>query len=517
MRRYLLLISIFCVYASYAEVLFDAEFDSGSIGEVVRIDSTDHLHYIVNTRIDPVNPYHPDRYRSQRWFYFRMVGVKDKTVSLEIKVNDSRRAMYSYDNVDFERFSKEESPEYNGTITKRYDRDTVYIAYYQPYTLERSESMIAQWRENGSVTPFSIGESIEGRKQQALLITNNAHSGLIPDEDGKLRPTDSDREKRVIYIHGRIHPSETPASWTLESAVNRIISLGETLDSVIFYIIPFTNPDGVVGGYSRTNVDGADLEGCYDFKELSPAPEVANIKRFVEAIKSSGLDMAIALNFHAQSSAKCSYWIHSAKSTSKSYNRDQKMLSMLSTQQNPYFEWRNMDHSHLKSRYVEGWIYRLFRGEATAITFETPYSFYRWRPNLAGWVTPTSLEVIGERVVDAIVDKLAISTSDCIYLSEPKRAAGFAKIKNNNYLYFGSSALRSQNIGEKITYSESLPAGRYEVYKWEVGRDYRNQWLGRNCWRYHSVIDHKGGELILTTQCAGEIFDMIKLKKLKYL
>ena len=292
MRIFLLYIIMLCaIVSARGEVVFDADFESGSIGDVTLVesgvggDSTEFMHYNVVTKHDPPNPHDATAFRSSRWFYFRMCGVEGRRVALTINCNDSRRAMYSYDNVNYHRFSRDESPMFNGTIIKRYEQDSVFVAYYEPYTYARHQMKMGEWCADGGATRFSIGKSGEGREMEALVITNDLHPGLIPDERGQLNYTPADRAKSVVYIHGRIHPSETPSSWMLERVVDRLTSGGELLDEVIFYVIPFANPDGVVRGYSRTNAVGVDLEANFDSSSSQTAPEVANIKRFLGSLR----------------------------------------------------------------------------------------------------------------------------------------------------------------------------------------------------------------------------------------
>ena len=142
--------------------------------------------YSIKTKVDPANPASPKLEPSKRWFYFLMTGVKDKEVVLNINYNDSKRPVYSYDNINWQRFSKEEVPEDNKSITKIYPSDSVWIAYFVPYNNDRISKKIEEWNNHLDVKEFSIGKSENGRDMTMLAITSNMHDGIIPN-NGELQ------------------------------------------------------------------------------------------------------------------------------------------------------------------------------------------------------------------------------------------------------------------------------------------------------------------------------------------
>lgn len=46
-------------------------------------------------------------------------------------------------------------------VSKRFERDTVYLAYYQPYTYTYMENRIAQWASHDWVSVDTIGRYIQ--------------------------------------------------------------------------------------------------------------------------------------------------------------------------------------------------------------------------------------------------------------------------------------------------------------------------------------------------------------------
>jgi murein tripeptide amidase MpaA len=74
-------------------------------------------------------------------------------------------------------------------------------------------------------------------------------------------------EKPVIFIIGRQHPGETFSSFIIHGLINFLLSqhpavlqLRETFD---FWIMPIANPDGVVLGNYRCNMQGKDINRCF--------------------------------------------------------------------------------------------------------------------------------------------------------------------------------------------------------------------------------------------------------------
>jgi Predicted carboxypeptidase len=155
-------------------------------------------------------------------------------------------------------------------IVKKFLKDTVYISHFIPYTWSRHKSKLDEW----SVKPFVTREII-GYSSQELPIE------MITIDESDLH--NNDKEKRQIWIHGRSHPSEQPASWHLEALTDLLLSdTPEAKDlrrNSTIYIIPFINPDGVYGGFSRSTSTGVNIEINWDRPDSLTMPEVLALKR----------------------------------------------------------------------------------------------------------------------------------------------------------------------------------------------------------------------------------------------
>ncbi len=512
MRHIFAFIALLFTTQLFAEVRFSAEFSGGSIGGAEYLkDSLIHINnktvstsiYKVSTKLDPINNHKPESHRSNRWFYFMVTGVKGKTITLDINYNDSQRPFYSYDNENFTRYSEEEVPTRNGRITKHYERDTIYVAYFVPYTIERGNRCIERWERSPYVKKISIGRSGLGEHLNILRVTDT---------------NTADVGKKIIYIHGRVHPSETPCSFHLEAMVDKLTDGSEhsmeTLKNSIFYILPITNPDGVANGLSRSTPDGVNQEVDYIDENSC---EVRAIQQFLLSLKASGEGLDLMLNMHSQSTPKTTYWVHNAASTNESYNRRLMLFAGLTTYRNPYFGWRDLSYSTLKPHFIEGWIGKEFKHMPIAQTFETPYSYYGMNPN-GEWVTLENLRSLATNSLNAISDFLALSSSERASFGEPKSSRGFKKSKRNDLIYFGESYLTARRAGEAVTYQCELSEGDYALYRWSVGQNTHMKNFNQNEWIYvgrHTQQESGSTEITFKSKLRGERFDQILFVKIK--
>lgn len=479
--------------AQQDRVLFDTDFESGSLQKVELLDaalvqisagdSVWHLSYNLYSQPDPVNPVDTDLDPSARWFYFRMIGVKNKQLYLNFFRTDPVRPMFSFDGKHFERLDAHEcliEPQREGQrsrrqLSLRFSRDTVYLAYFVPYTLSYLQQRISEWQATGNVIALeTIGYSHLGRPMQMLTITD---------------PSVSDSLKKRIYIHGRTHTSETPSSWHLDGMIDAITANtpegAAYRRQMVFYILPFTNPDGVVEGLSRSGAHGVNLEVNYNRSDLLTVEEVRSIKKTLERLTAERpLDMI--LNMHSQVESMATYWVHTAQSTSLSYYRNQLLLGNLTMFQNPWFGKSDLSFSAGGSQYVEGWTWNRFRERTLALTFETPYTFYQHQPE-GEWVTTDNLRQMGKQLLHAVGEYFALSTPARVVVpaQKPKNMRRWEFQIPEDESFIGDGLYLAKRKRAKITYqSQALPAGHYQVYRWIPGKAVELSPEGSNEWVY---------------------------------
>ena len=434
-----ILIILFLFVTTYSQIRFDADFDSGNIGTV---STSDSINFNVTTIGDIVG----------RWFYFRIAGVENKQIRVNIPTSDFTRAVYSYDNSEYIRFSASETPSFN-SFQKTFEKDTVFVAYFTPYSFEFLQSRINTWKESPYVSLTEIGRTERDFPLQELKITDPFYS-----DDNKLK----------IWIHARTHPSETPSSWQLDGIIDALLEENPVVEyyrqKVVFYIVPFTNPDGVYYGKSRVNYDGIDLERDWNYSDENTTTEVKALKaRILEHSTNDTLD--IFLNLHSQVSSYCTFWIHEWTSTSNYFYRREYQFANLNTSDNPYFSQDDYSESTLKAYFPEGWLWSLYGDKVMALTYETPYDQY----SNDDWVTVENLKEIGKRTVYASAEYLELNHPRHFILDNKNAlvSGNWTSIDQNSLEFYGDDFLfKVPGDGSStVTYtSQVLESGNYNIY-----------------------------------------------------
>ena len=369
--KYLVLLCFLLIGGSVAaQVRFDADFECGNLGPVSQTRSpkvrngVKHYYYYVGGHNDPDNPVDIDLRANGNWYYFRITGAAKKYFHLSMPDNFVAGASWSYDGVQWQHLTAAEADQHS--INKYFKRDTVYIALYKPYTYSYLQERLLDWTAKPYVSLDTIGFSHERRPLQMMHITDPD----VPSE-----------QKARIWMHGRAHPSETPGSYLLDGFVDYLTSdtpEGEALRRQIdAYILPFSNPDGVANGLSRSNILGVNQEINFARPEDSTVVEVRAIKAMFEKL-TQDRPLDFMLNSHSQLAGCASFWMHRSDSTSRTYLRKQWTFTGLVSSHNPYIKPREMCFSDGGVRYAEGWMWNHFADSTLAITIETPYIWYHY-------------------------------------------------------------------------------------------------------------------------------------------
>lgn len=435
--QFVLIISLVSC-SSFAQVTFDANFESGNLKSVA---TTDSVNYTVITNEDI----------GGRWFYFRISGVQNKFIKVTVSNSDVKRAVYSYDNKTFIRFTVAESPA-TKTFQKTYEQDTVYVAYYIPYTLNFLRERIKQWSSSPYIKVDTLGYTMRNLPIHELTVTD---------------PSFPDSSKYHVWVHARTHPSETPSSWQFDGFMESILAENEVIqfyrEHIVFHCIPFTNPDSVFYGRSRTNYDGIDVESNWNKSDAATTAEVKFLKTRMEEINSKKV-LSIFQNLHSQASSFCTFWIHTEESTSSFFYRLENQFTNLNTSGNPYFTQYDYSYSNIQSYFPEGWLWNNWGDKVVALTYETPYDYY----STGKVVTNENLAYLGERFMYSISEYLQLSHPKWIILDN-KNIASFWNPSSSGTEFFGDNYFTtngSSQIGPAVFQTDIIQPGKYDVYAW---------------------------------------------------
>ncbi|MBI1933096.1 MAG: T9SS type A sorting domain-containing protein [Ignavibacteriales bacterium] len=447
MAKFTFLLMILFTINNFSQITYDSDFESGNLAS---IQSSDNINFYITTKADEGIDG-----GSTRWFYFRMKNVKDKQISLRFINTDVTKAMYSYDNVNFERFNDQETFG-SGIFIKKFDQDTVYLAYYTPYNYSYLQSRLNEWKKNQFVTLDTLGFSPKGLPIQEMIITDNT----IPHE-----------EKQIIWIHARTHPSETPSSWHFDGIVQELLNNNEVINFYLqkleFHLIPFTNPDGVFYGRSRINFGGINLEENWNDSDIATCDEVKILRARMKQLNDEK-PFSVFLNLHSQAASYCTFWIHSSNSTSILFNRNEFQFCNLNVSDNNYFTKGDYSFSNLQSLFPEGWLWNNYGDQVMALTYETPYdNYFKNSADTLIEVTNENLFELGRRTVYAIAEYLEIShPKHFITDNDAAEVNGTYESYDITNEFYGDNFFVLDESSSANYTTENLPSGKYDVSAW---------------------------------------------------
>lgn len=452
---------------AWGQVKFDANFEGGAMGEVELLDSAsiivrpgkpvEHLTFLVHGKFDPENPVDVKLEPSANWYYYRVTGIKGKQLYINMPDNGLHGTAYSLDGEHWGHMPVNQSSHH--FISCKFKSDTVFFAMFDPYTYSYHLQRMAEWETRPDVTVDTIGMSKEGRPLQLMHITDAS----VPAG-----------QKARVWIHGRIHPSETPGSWLLDGLVEHLTGDSEEAKAirkqVDFYILPFINPDGVANGLSRSNPTGVNQEINYGRQDDSTVVEIKAVKATLERL-TADRPFDILLNNHSQQSDFATFWMHRGETSSMLYQAKIWAFAGLTCSFNPYLIPEQMSFSDIAPRYVEGWCWDRFAEKTVALTLETPYTYYLFDPE-GEWVTRDNLAEFGRRTLRAIAEYLEVSTPGRIIVETPKDPGYGWEVLGTEYSWMGENAWFSIVSGAQMKYElDRLEEGQYDLYRYVPGRN----------------------------------------------
>lgn len=250
-----------------------SNFDSGNITVLQAIDPSN-----IQLKIKQDN-----QSEFFQWFHFKLHNKNRCEHKLHI-VNASEAAyvdgwenysaVASYDRIEWFRVPTS----YDGTqltITFTPEFDSVYFAYFCPYSYERHQDLIHSAQLNHNCQLDVLGQTLDGRDLSLLQIGE-------PSKD-----------KKNIWVTARQHPGETMAEWFVEGFLDRLFDENDgvsrfILNKAVFYVLPNMNPDGSVRGHLRTNAVGTNLNREWQTPTLEKSPEVYLVR---EKMLATGVDL----------------------------------------------------------------------------------------------------------------------------------------------------------------------------------------------------------------------------------
>jgi len=218
-----------------------------------------------------------------QWFHFKLhntercehvMHIINASEAAYVEGWENYQAVASYDRQEWFRVPTT----YDGkqlTVTLTPEFDSVYFAYFSPYSYERHQDLIHSAQLDIDCQLDVLGQTLDGRDMSLLVVGE-------PSDD-----------KKKVWITARQHPGETMAEWFTEGFIDRLLDEDDgvarsLLNKAVFYIVPNMNPDGSVRGHLRTNAAGVNLNREWQTPSLEKSPEVYLVR---EKMLATGVDL----------------------------------------------------------------------------------------------------------------------------------------------------------------------------------------------------------------------------------
>jgi len=319
-----------------AEITFDSSFESGNGTDFEFVDEN-----TVEFRIE-----RDTKSRDNQWYYFGVHGAEGRTLTFRIldtnqtNVRSHWRAAWPVASTDEgDTWTHVEGPtdhdETTFTFSHTFMSDNERIAFHYPYTWTMAQRKIAEWEQHPHATRETIGESVEGRPIEYLLVTDDS----VPDED-----------KLGFWVISRQHSAETTASFSIESFIDFLLSDDETAVALrqrsIMHLVPMVNPDGVVAGNYRNNAEGVNLNRVWDGSAtMETAPEIVAVLGRIDQWVEDGNDFSMFIDFHSTAAPLPHFAFHPGPGiepplyhTPSEYNNDLRRYLALVNDHAPEFD-----------------------------------------------------------------------------------------------------------------------------------------------------------------------------------
>ncbi|WP_108438732.1 M14-type cytosolic carboxypeptidase [Glaciimonas sp. PCH181] len=243
-------------------------FDGGAI-VVLRADQPQQIE--LNIRSDS----HAD---FTQWFYFRLQGARGEACNISLM--NAGQATYTNGWKDYQAVASYDRETwfrvpttYDGQVLRishKPECDSVYYAYFEPYTWERHLGLLGRAGQSSRVAIEDLGNTVDGRDLNLMVIGNPSAA-------------------KKVWVIARQHPGETMAEWFVEGMVDALLDEAnpiatQVLQNTVFYVVPNMNPDGAARGNLRTNAAGANLNREWMTPSLETSPEVFLVKNKMHVI-----------------------------------------------------------------------------------------------------------------------------------------------------------------------------------------------------------------------------------------
>uniref|UniRef100_A0A3B4WBP4 tubulin-glutamate carboxypeptidase n=1 Tax=Seriola lalandi dorsalis TaxID=1841481 RepID=A0A3B4WBP4_SERLL len=192
------------------------------------------------------------------------------------------------------------------TVTFRHNEDVCYLAYHYPYTYSALKAHL-------KVLQNSVDPSKVFFRQQILCGTLAGNSCPVVTitacpASRAWKDMHQLRNRPCIMLTGRVHPGESNASWVMKGTLEFLCSTEPVAQSLreafVFKIIPMLNPDGVINGTNRCDLNSEDLNRQWCKPDPVLSPTIYHTKGFLYYLNCIGRPPLVFCDYHGHSRKK---------------------------------------------------------------------------------------------------------------------------------------------------------------------------------------------------------------------
>ncbi len=269
-------------FCESSSLLVDAMFEGGNIHHCTVEDDASVSIVIQPEDAPPIN--------QSPWYSFRLSPKQATNATINISFVDGYARYWpktSTDGLTWTRLPEEQvRQQEDGTsmsISIALDETPVWVSAQERLLPAYYDDWIRELSAHPEITTLTLGRSVLGRPVQM------ARTGSRPE---------------VVLFIGRQHPPEVTGAMAMRSFIGSVMSDSELARKFrarfSIVIIPLINPDGVVLGHWRHNVNGVDLN-----RDWGPftQPETQSVARLLAKMDSENESPKLMLDFHSTRSS----------------------------------------------------------------------------------------------------------------------------------------------------------------------------------------------------------------------
>lgn len=192
------------------------------------------------------------------------------------------------------------------TVTFKHSEDVCYVAYHYPYTYSALKAHL-------KVLQKSVDPSKVFFRQQVLCSTLGGNSCPLVTVTAcpasrSWRDLHQMRNRPCVFLTARVHPGEPNASWVMKGTLEFLCSddlVAQSLrEAFIFKVVPMLNPDGVINGTNRCDLNGMDLNRQWSKPDPVLSPTIYHTKGLLYHLNSVGRTPLVYCDYHGHSRKK---------------------------------------------------------------------------------------------------------------------------------------------------------------------------------------------------------------------